>query len=140
MTLSADDRIELHELVARYGNVVDDCDLDALGTVYTEGARFTLVTPSGREVHKHGLAEIGEFLAASNSTNAHILTNITTAVEGAGNDAQVILRYRMSPPPMTPDRRADGLFSIDYRDVVVRIDAGWRIADHTITMRPLPGA
>jgi len=135
VTLSADDRIELHELVARYGSVVDDCDLDALGTVYTEDARFTLVTASGREVHKQGLAEIGEFLTASNSTNAHILTNITTAVEGAGNDEQAILRYRMSPP-----RGADDLFSIDYRDVVVRIDAGWRIADHTITMRPLPGS
>jgi len=129
VTLSADDRIELHELVARYGNVVDDCDLDELGTVYTEDARFTLVTASGREVHKRGLAEIGEFLAASNSTNAHILTNITTAVEGADS----ILRYRMSPP-----RGADGLFSIDYRDVVMRTDAGWRIADHTITMRAKP--
>ena len=134
MTLSADDRIELHELVARYGSVVDDCDLDALGTVYTEDARFTLVTASGREVHKQGLAEIGEFLTASNSTNAHILTNITTAVEDAGADEQVILRYRMGAP-----KGAD-LFSIDYRDVVVRIDAGWRIADHTITMRPLPGS
>jgi hypothetical protein len=130
VTLSADDRIELHELVARYGNVVDACDLDALGAVYTENAKFTLVTASGREVHKHGLAEIGEFLAASNSTNAHILTNITTAVEGE----EVVLRYRMSPP-----RGADGLFSIDYRDVVACTDAGWRIADHTITMRPLPG-
>jgi len=27
------------------------------------------------------------------------------------------------------------LFSIDYRDVVVRTDAGWRIAHHTILMR-----
>lgn len=129
--LSADDRIELHELVARYGNVVDACDLDALGTVYTEDATFTLVTASGREVHQRGLAEIGEFLAASNSTNAHILTNITTAVEAD----QVVLRYRMAPP-----RGADTIFSIDYRDVVLRTAAGWRIADHTITMRPLPRA
>jgi len=129
VTLSADDRIELHELVARYGNVVDDCDLDALGTVYTEDARFTLVTASGREVHKQGLAEIGEFLAASKSANAHILTNVTTAL----TDDQVVLTYRMAPP-----RGADGLFSIDYRDIAVRTGAGWRIADHTITMRRLP--
>jgi ketosteroid isomerase-like protein len=140
VTLSADDRIELHELVAHYGNVVDARDLDALGTVYTDDATFTLVTASGREVHKEGLAEIGEFLAASNSTNAHILTNVTTAVDGAGNDEAVILRYRMSPPPSTRVGGADSLFSIDYRDVVVRTDAGWRIADHTITMRPVPGA
>ena len=129
MALSAEDRIELHELVARYGNVVDDCDLDALGTVYTDDAELVLVTASGREVCKHGLGEIGEFLAASNSNNAHILTNITTAVEDAGADEQVILRYRMGAP-----RGAD-LFSIDYRDVVVRTDAGWRIAHHTILMR-----
>lgn len=129
MALPAEDRIELHELVARYGNVVDDCDLDALGTVYTDDAELVLVTASGREVRKHGLGEIGEFLAASNSTNAHILTNITTAVEDAGADEQVILRYRMGAP-----RGAD-LFSIDYRDVVVRTDAGWRIAHHTILMR-----
>ena len=129
MALPAEDRIELHELVARYGNVVDDCDLDALGTVYTDDAELVLVTASGREVRKHGLGEIGEFLAASNSTNAHILTNITTAVEDAGADDQVILRYRMGAP-----KGAD-LFSIDYRDVVVRTDAGWRIAHHTILMR-----
>jgi len=129
VALPAEDRIELHELVARYGNVVDDCDLDALGTVYTDDAELVLVTASGREVRKHGLGEIGEFLAASNSNNAHILTNITTAVEDAGADEQVILRYRMGAP-----RGAD-LFSIDYRDVVVRTDAGWRIAHHTILMR-----
>lgn len=129
MALPAEDRIELHELVARYGNVVDDCDLDALGTVYTDDAELVLVTASGREVRKHGLGEIGEFLAASNSNNAHILTNITTAVEDAGADEQVILRYRMGAP-----KGAD-LFSIDYRDVVVRTDAGWRIAHHTILMR-----
>jgi len=129
VTLSADDRIELHELVARYGSVVDDCDLDALGTVYTDDAELVLVTASGREVRKHGLGEIGEFLAASNSNNAHILTNITTAVEDAGADEQVVLRYRMGAP-----KGAD-LFSIDYRDVVVRTDAGWRIAHHTILMR-----
>jgi len=129
VALPAEDRIELHELVARYGNVVDDCDLDALGTVYTDDAELVLVTASGREVRKHGLGEIGEFLAASNSNNAHILTNITTAVEDAGADEQVVLRYRMGAP-----KGAD-LFSIDYRDVVVRTDAGWRIAHHTILMR-----
>lgn len=126
MTLSADDRIELHELVARYGNVVDDGDLDALGTVYAEDAAMVLLLANGREVRKHGLAEIGEFLAASNSTNAHILTNVTTAVE----DDEIVLRYRMAPP-----RGTDGIFSIDYRDVCVHTDAGWRIAHHTITMR-----
>lgn len=125
MTLAADDRIDLHELVARYGAVVDDCDRDALDTVYTDDADFVLVTASGREVRKHGLGEIGEFLAASNSTNAHILTNVTTAIEGD----EVVLRYRMAPP------KATDLFSIDYRDVVVRTDAGWRIAHHTISMR-----
>ncbi len=126
MTLDTDDRLDLHELVARYGAVVDDCDLDALDTVYTDDADFVLVTASGREVRKQGLGEIGEFLAASNSTNAHILTNITTGVE----DTKVILRYRMAPP-----RGAEGIFSVDYRDVVVRTGAGWRIAHHTITMR-----
>lgn len=126
MTLTADDRLELHELVARYGNVVDAGDLDALDTVYTADAEFVLVTASGREVTKHGIDEIGEFLAASNSANAHILTNITTGT----SDGDVILGYRMAPP-----RGSEGLFSIDYRDVCVRTDDGWRIAHHTITMR-----
>lgn len=130
MHLAADDRIELHELVARYGNVVDACDLAALDTVYTADAEFVLVTAAGREVRKHGLAEIGEFLAASNSTNAHILTNVTTEDDGE----QVVLRYRMAPP-----RGADGIFSVDYCDVVVRTDEGWRIAHHTIVMRA-PGS
>lgn len=129
-TVTADDRIELHELVARYGNVVDDCDLDALGTVYASDAVMVLQLANGREVTKAGLAEIGEFLAASNSTNAHILTNITTAVEPAAEGEDVVLRYRMGAPS------GSDLFSIDYRDVCVRTDAGWRIAHHTITMRP----
>jgi ketosteroid isomerase-like protein len=131
MELSPADRVELHELVARYGNVVDDGDLGRLGTVYTEDAVLVLATASGREVRKHGLTEIGEFLASSNSTNAHILTNATTDVV----DGEVILRYRMAPPPASRVRGADGLFSVDYRDVVVRTADGWRIAHHTITMR-----
>lgn len=130
MSLSTEDRLDLHELVARYGAVVDDCDLDALDTVYTDDAEFVLVTGSGREVRKQGLGEIGEFLAASNSTNAHILTNVTTAVEDADGHEAVVLRYRMAPP-----RGTEGIFSVDYRDVVVRTDAGWRIAHHTIVMR-----
>ena len=130
MTLTADDRIDLQELVARYGAVVDDCDLDALGTVYADDAVMVLQLANGREVRKQGLDEIGEFLGASNSTNAHILTNITTAVEDTEGQEAVILRYRMAPP-----RGAEGIFSVDYRDVVVRTGAGWRIAHHTITMR-----
>ena len=130
MTLTADDRIELHELVARYGNVVDDCDLAALGSVYADDAVMVLLLANGREVRKQGLAEIGEFLAGSNSTNAHILTNVTTAVE----DGDVVLRYRMGAPPSSRTGAAE-LFSIDYRDVCVRTDAGWRLAHHTITMR-----
>jgi hypothetical protein len=125
-TLSAADRVELHELVARYGNAVDDGDLAALGTVYTDDADFVLRTANGREVRKHGLAEIGEYLASSNSTNAHILTNITTGID----EDDAVLTYRMAPP-----KGADGIFSVDYRDVVVRTDNGWRIARHTITMR-----
>jgi hypothetical protein len=131
MDLSSDDRVELHELVARYGNVVDAGDLDALGTVYADGAELVLVTASGREVRRHGLGEIREFLAASNSTNAHILTNVTTAVETTDGGHSVVLRYRMAPP-----RGAEGIFSVDYRDVVVHTEAGWRIAHHTILMRP----
>jgi hypothetical protein len=130
MELSPADRVELHELVARYGNVVDDGDLGRLGTVYTDDADLVLVTASGREMRKHGLSEIGEFLASSNSTNAHILTNATTDVVAG----EVILRYRMAPPPASR-AGADSLFSVDYRDVVVRTDDGWRIAHHTITMR-----
>jgi hypothetical protein len=131
MELSPGDRVDLHELVARYGNVVDDGDLGRLGTVYTDDAALVLRTASGHEVRKDGLAEIGEFLGASNSTNAHILTNVTTAVE----DGEVILRYRMAPPPAARAEGGGGLFSIDYRDVVARTEHGWRIAHHTITMR-----
>ena len=43
MSLSIGDRIELHELAGRYGDIVDDRNWPGLDTVFTEEAVFEVV-------------------------------------------------------------------------------------------------
>jgi ketosteroid isomerase-like protein len=125
--MDVNDRLDLHELAARYGNVVDSGDLDALSTIYTDDAVLTLVLPDGKQVRKDGLAAIKEYLDASGGATLHHVTNVI-----AGQvDGDAVLTYRVVGPS------AGGrVFSGDYRARTTKTAVGWRLADLTITLRP----
>jgi len=116
------DRLELHELPARYGDLIDDRDWDGLSQVFVDEATFEIPD----EV-LDGLEAIREFMRGAKHPRTHLMTNV--AVDET--DEGVILRSRLI------GMRRDGRFiSGRYRDVVVKTDDGWRIVTRVYTPTP----
>jgi 3-phenylpropionate/cinnamic acid dioxygenase small subunit len=116
------DRFELHELPARYGDLIDDRDWDRLDRIFTTDATF--------EVPDHvmqGVEGIRAFMLDAKHPRTHLMTNVYVDETADG----VVLHSRLI------GMRRDGRFiSGRYRDVVVRTDDGWRITRRVYTPTP----
>ena len=116
------DRLALHELPGRYGDLIDDRDWDGLGQIFVDEATFEIPD----EV-LDGLEAIREFMRGAKHPRTHLMTNV--AVDET--DEGVILRSRLI------GMRRDGRFiSGRYRDVVVKTDDGWRVITRVYTPTP----
>jgi hypothetical protein len=121
MTLSIEDRMELHELAGRYGDIIDDRDWPALDTVFTPDAVFEVV---GLTIMR-GLADIKRFMIEEGRHPlAHLITNIHVE-EGTGG-------VRLLSRGIFPISSRDGgsghrVFHGSYYDDVVKTPDGWRV-------------
>ncbi len=123
--LSPEDTIALHQLLARYGHLVDDGRSADLGQIYTEDVILD-ATAFGNPV-RHGLAEVVRSYEASAHPVAHHVTNVDAWTDDDGT-----VRLRSTAISLL----AGGLCgSGTYDDVVVRTDDGWRIARRAIGLR-----
>jgi 3-phenylpropionate/cinnamic acid dioxygenase small subunit len=127
MPLSIEDRIELHELAGRYGDIIDDRDWPALDTVFTSDAVFEvvgLVTMTGLADIKRFMIEEGRHPLAHLITNIHVEENI----EGP----------RLFSRGIFPISSGDGgtahrVFHGSYYDDVVKTPAGWRVRNRVFS-------
>ena len=122
------DRIALHELPGRYGDLIDDRDWDGLSTIFTEDATFAI---PGEVLD--GLEGIRAFMRQSNHPRTHAMTNVyADAAEGDLNSTSTaVLRFRII------GMRRDGrIMSGRYRDEVVRTPEGWRVKTRVFTSTP----
>ncbi len=116
------DRLALHELPGRYGDLIDDRDWDGLSQIFVDEATFEIPD----EV-LDGLEAIREFMRGAKHPRTHLMTNVVVDETDDG----VILRSRLI------GMRRDGRFiSGRYRDVVVKTDDGWRIVTRVYTPTP----
>jgi 3-phenylpropionate/cinnamic acid dioxygenase small subunit len=116
------DRVALHELPGRYGDLIDDRDWDGLSQIFVDEATFEI---PGEVLD--GLEAIREFMRGAKHPRTHLMTNV--AVDET--DDGVVLRSRLI------GMRRDGRFiSGRYRDVVVKTDDGWRIVTRVYTPTP----
>jgi 3-phenylpropionate/cinnamic acid dioxygenase small subunit len=122
------DRLELHELAARYGTVVDDRDWDGLALVFTDDATFELNGFGEIDGLYDGLAAIRALMEKGPHPIAHHVTNVLVDVDVDG----AVVRMR-SKIVGTLERGRAG--SVDYADVVRREPAGWRIASRAVRLR-----
>lgn len=112
------DRLELHELNARYGDLIDHQDWAGLEAIFTRDAEFRIVTPARRR-SLHGLDEIKWYMAReAQHPIAHHITNVYV------DDRNESVRLHTRLLLVQPDRSAE---SGEYDDEVVRTAAGWRI-------------
>jgi hypothetical protein len=126
-TLSIDDRIAIHELAARYGNVIDARAWDRLDRVFAEDATFETVGFGTGPERTEGRAGIQAMLAGTDGHPvAHHVTNVE--VEQDGDVTRLFFKV-IGPGPK------GRVGSVDYTDIVRREPAGWRIVTHVATLR-----
>lgn len=125
MPIDLESRIELHELAARYGDLIDARDWPGLATVFTDDAVFD-TTGSGGGVVMQGLSGIQHHMdITTEHPLAHLIVNIY--VTEVGDSVQLHSRVL----GILPDRRVG---SGHYVDDVVRTPDGWRIRNRQFTM------
>jgi len=126
MPLSIDDRLAIHELVSLHGHLADDrradelhrlltvdvsCDVAAYGLGVVEGLDALTALFSERP----GLQPIG-----------HHVTNVVVTGHDHDDDSAGVRSKGLSV-------MADGSAgTVVYDDIVVRTEAGWRIAHRTV--------
>jgi hypothetical protein len=129
MALSVEDRLDIHDLLVRYGFVVDDRDWDVFACVFTPDA----VVDFGSDDPPMGLAPIvgvQEIVRQFRDILTHPLQHvIVNHVMDPVSDKEVVVRSKaLFPVP------GDGVFEGLYRDVVVRTPEGWRIKHKSMTI------
>ena len=127
MRLTADDRLDIAELPARYADALDFLEPERLREVFTTDAVWE--AGSTRLV---GLDEIMAFMGRDDvHPGAHLLLNLY--IESVTEDPRdggplVRLRSRGVYPVGPSDRKnPSGVFYGRYEDDVVRTSDGWRI-------------
>ena len=121
------DRVELHELAARYGDLIDARDWPGLATVFTDDAVFDLSDAGVGPLR--GLDAIRSHM---DSTDGHPLAHLIVNVRVVDGDP---VRLHSRVLGILPGRRVG---SGSYVDEVVRTPAGWRIRHRRFTMLRVP--
>ncbi len=115
--LSAADIAEIGQTLALFSHVCDNRQDDALGLVFTEDVVFEFAR-SGRTLR--GLGEVREFLRAVPPDAPNHQTQDTAVLVDEDGTVRALSRYLAI--------LVDGsVTNGDYEDVLVRLDAGWRI-------------
>ena len=134
-TISPADQLEIHQLLAWYGHVVDWANWDRLSEVFTEAAVFEVRVPGSVGIHR-GIDEIREAYASPGPAGGegagphhrpgHHCSNIViTEVDG---HVRVLSKY-FGPT------QSGMMFNGEYEDEVVRTPQGWRITSRVVIPR-----
>lgn len=131
MARTPQDTLEIHEVVVRYGFVVDDREWDRFGDVLTEDAVIDLrdhdVDPPAGLGPYTGLDEITHhYRDVLTHPSQHMLVN--HVIDDVSDD-EVVVRSKALIP--LPEQKVAGLL---YRDVVVRTPKGWRIRQKNVKL------
>ena len=129
MHLTADDRLDIIELPARYADALDRLEPERLREVFTTDAVWEVEGGTTRLV---GLDEIMAFMGRSDvHPGAHLMTNIyiesVSADPQAGGPVVHLCSRGVFPVGPSDPRKPTSVFYGRYADDVVRTDAGWRI-------------
>ncbi|WP_165485797.1 nuclear transport factor 2 family protein [Frankia sp. Cppng1_Ct_nod] len=121
------DRVALHEIAGRYGDLIDARDWPGLAHVFAVDAVFDLCDVGGPRLE--GLDAIRRFMDGSDHPLAHHITNIYVTED----DGEPVLHSRVIG--ILLDRRTG---SGQYTDAVVRTPDGWRIRHRLFQLHRRP--
>ena len=117
------DKIEIHELAARYADHCDHHEWPQVVELFTAESVFDAETVDGRTWT--GPAELLSFYEEAPVAVAHHPTSIHTSVEGpdrASASMKMLVLFKRS------------IISVDYDWRLARIDGAWRIARQQIAV------
>lgn len=120
-----EDRVAIHELLARYSHTIDGRDYDAWVDCFVpEG---TLVSAVGTSFGHDALRQFAVNYEASRvrMPNArHYMTNITVELEGDRASARSYVQITVSEP-----RGVRIVFTGQYDDRLVKVGTGWKFLE-----------
>ena len=121
--LTPADHIEIREVLADYGHIVDDHDWDRAEDVFMPDVVFE---SHNGEMDLNGISDIVATFKGRNMY-AHVTTNTTLRENNDGTVSahSKFLGFPNEGPPVTGD----------YRDQLVRTPAGWRLAHRRAEIR-----
>jgi hypothetical protein len=130
MTLTAEDRTAITDLINRHGHLTDSGEFDRMPELFTVDVTFDVTDLGGGVLT--GLATIKDAalaLGAGNPVAHHVTNTVLTAVADG----------RVHAFSKGIGIHADGTArSVTYEDMIVRGDDGWRINHRTIRARRVP--
>jgi 3-phenylpropionate/cinnamic acid dioxygenase small subunit len=126
--LDAIDVIAIHQLLGRYGHLIDGRRWDDFAALFTVDATIDYVGGTG-QVERAGRDAIVEWFrdVGDQHPPAHHVTNIVVD-EGGDPDGRVDVHSKFLAPFTQADHVPKRMYGGDYHDVVVRTPNGWQFA------------
>ena len=119
------DRLDLHELPGRYGDIIDDRDWDRLGTIFTDDAVFDLTDLGAPRLA--GLTAIRDFMAdEAEHPRTHTMTNIYV------NETADAVELKFRILALIGGGKVG---TASYHYLVVKTPDGWRVKDRMLKRR-----
>ncbi len=142
MTLTADDRAALTDLVHRYAADVDDRQFGAAAELFTTAAELVVPDPPDelRPVHTHrgqhaiaaGIAAVGRVSRTEHAIIGEVYDDAAAAGSARGRVSCVAHHW---------DPRGDGVVDVvwhlRYDDEYALTEAGWRISRRALTIHAI---
>jgi 3-phenylpropionate/cinnamic acid dioxygenase small subunit len=130
MTLAAEERLAIYELLALHGHLMDAGSFDRLDELFTEDFVYDVEALGyGSLRGAEALAEASRALGDDNPLGHHV----TNALVTGDHDGDATVRSKGIGV------LADGTSgTVTYEDLVRRTSAGWRIARRTVIPRRRP--
>lgn len=128
--MNVEDRLAIHELLARHGHLVDAGDFDRLGEVLTSDVVYDSSAFGAGELHGFDEITATSYALGDRNPVGHHVTNIMVYEDPDGTVRAKSKGFGVN---------ADGTTgSVVYDDVLRRTPDGWRIARRTISPRRTP--
>lgn len=129
VTLTTDDRLAIHELLAQHGHLVDGGELDRLDELFTDDVVYDLAPLGGAALTGVEAIRASARQLGDRNPVAHLVTNIVMQEK----DGEVTARSKFLGV-----RRDGSVGSGVYDDVLRRTAAGWRISRRRVSIRREP--
>lgn len=124
MPLSLEDRLDIHDLIALYGHLIDGRQFARLDEIFTADAVFDLGGFDGTRFE--GLAAIVQMM---NDSEQHPLGHHATNVLVQAGEPVTVLSKGIGVG------NGGRVGSVVYRDTLQKTEAGWRISERYCELR-----